>query len=89
MATAKKTTKKASTKKNIVKKNKELNYLTKRILNTAAKTGFKKSADNTMRIMGFNVIVHQGWVVKKHRDGRITKIKKLDKTPAKRTLVLD
>lgn len=79
----------AAAKKKAVKKSKDLNYLTKRILNTAVKTGFKKSADKTMRIMGFNVIVHEGWVVKKHRDGRITKIKKLDKTPTKRALALD
>ena len=89
MATAKKAAKKASAKKSTVKKNNELNYLTKRILNTAAKTGFKKGADNTMEIMGFNVIVHQGWVVKKYRDGRIARIKKLDKTPTERALVLD
>jgi hypothetical protein len=51
--------------------------LTRKILKEAASVGFSKAADKTMKVMGYNVIVKNGWVVKKFADGRIQKISKL------------
>lgn len=54
------------------------NYLTKRILKSAASTGFTQAAARTMRIMGQNVVVRNGWVVRVFADGKIEKISKLE-----------
>ena len=54
--------------------------LTKKILIKAASVGFSKAAAKTMKVMGYNIIVKDGWVVKKFADGRIEKISKLEKT---------
>jgi hypothetical protein len=51
--------------------------LTKEILKQAASVGFSKAAAKTMKVMGYNVIVKDGWLVKKFADGRIQKISKL------------
>jgi hypothetical protein len=65
------------------------NNLTKEILVTAAKTGFARAAAETLKVMGYNTVVHKGWVVKKYADGRIEKIKKLTETDSKEKLALD
>lgn len=54
--------------------------LTKKILIEAASEGFSIAAAKTMKVMGYNVIVKDGWVVKKHADGRVEKISKLKST---------
>jgi hypothetical protein len=46
-------------------------YLTKRILLSAAKSGVKQAAKETMDIMGYVVVAHEGWIVKKFADGSI------------------
>ena len=93
MPTIKKTAvKKTVVKKAIAKKRNAktpTNYLTKRILTAAAKNGFTKAAEETVAVMGFNVIVHEGWVVKKYADGRIERMKKLATTKPTKSLVLD
>jgi hypothetical protein len=63
-------------------------YLTKRILVSAARSGIRKAAKETMDIMGFVVIVENGWVVKKYRDGKIEKLERLE-SPENTNLVLD
>jgi hypothetical protein len=83
MPTATKT-KRANTKQTakakVASKSKnKTNYLTTRILEQAANTGFAKAAEQTMKVMGYNVIVQGDWVVKKHQDGTIEKISKLEK----------
>ena len=40
--------------------------------------GFSKVAAKTMKVMGYNDIVKDGWIVKKFADGRIKKISKLE-----------
>ena len=94
MATVKKTAIKRAAQKKAAPKKKATastgtGYLTKRILTKAARTGFTNAAANTMQVMGYNVIVHSGWVVKKYADGRIEKIKKLDKTNSRTAIALD
>ena len=54
--------------------------LTKKILIEAASVGFSQAAAKTMQVMGYNVIVKDGWVVKKFADGSIKKISKLKTT---------
>lgn len=51
--------------------------LTKKILIEAASVGFAKAAAKTMKVMGYNVIAKDGWIVKKFADGRIRRISKL------------
>lgn len=65
------------------------NTLTRGILVTAATKGFAQAAARTLEVMGYNTVVHKGWVVKKYADGRIEKIKKLTKTDSKEKLALD
>ncbi len=43
----------------------------------AASIGFSNAAAKTMKVMGCNVIVKDGWVVKKFANGSIRKISKL------------
>jgi hypothetical protein len=49
-------------------------YLTKRILLSAAKSGVKQAAKETMDVMGYVVVAHEGWIVKKLPDGSFERI---------------
>jgi hypothetical protein len=49
-------------------------YLTKRILKSAARASVRQAASETMDLLGYNVIVVGGWVVKKYRSGQIERI---------------
>lgn len=49
--------------------------LSREELAAAANNGLSKAAKETMELMGFNVIVKDGWVVKLFADGRIEKIR--------------
>jgi hypothetical protein len=93
MTTTKKSTdKKTISKRSVATKRSSMprpNNLTKGILVSAAKKGFAHAAAQTLKIMGYNTVVHKGWVVKKYADGRIEKIKKLSKTDSKEKLALD
>ena len=64
-------------------------YLTKRRLVSAARTGARKAAQETMRIMGYTIIAHKGWVVKKYKDGHIEKISPLEAAKTNGTPALD
>src|SRR4051794_11296061 len=70
---------KGRTKKTEAKETSEA-YLTKRILQKAASTGFSQAAARTMRVMGQNVVVRNGWVVRVYADGHIEPITKVDRT---------
>jgi hypothetical protein len=52
-------------------------YLTKRRLVSAARKGFRIASEETMHIMGYNVVVMNGWVVKKYADGRVEQLNKI------------
>jgi len=49
-------------------------YLTKRILISAAKSGVRKAAKDTMEVMGYIVIAEDRWIIRKYSDGRIERI---------------
>ena len=71
----------AATKKKAVTKKvhkEEKAYLTKRLLVSAAKRGIKKAAEETMQVMGYNVIAKGGWVVKVFADGRVEKVEPIN-----------
>lgn len=70
--------KKSVTKKAPVKKTSG-NYLTKRILVSAASIGFMRAAARTMSVMGQNVVARDGWVVRVYADGRTERISKIDR----------
>jgi len=69
----------AKIKKTITKKaaGRSTTYLTKRRLMSAAQMGIRMAAANTMKVMGYNIVAQEGWVVKKYADGTIEKIKPL------------
>lgn len=64
-------------------------YLTKRRLVSAAKSGLRKAAAETMKVMGYVLIAEEGWLVKKHADGHIEKISPIEKANSNESLVLD
>jgi hypothetical protein len=64
-------------------------YLTKRRLASAARAGIRKAAKETMKVMGYTVIAHEGWVVKKFEDGRIERISPLETVNPNGSLALD
>lgn len=64
-------------------------YLTKRRLASAARTGIRIAAANTMQAMGYTVVAHEGWVVKKDADGNIEKIAPLENQEEKANISLD
>lgn len=75
------TTKKATVRKKRTaaagKKNRPYREPTPLQLEKAIKAGIKKAAEETMRVMGYNVIAKDGWVVKVFADGREEKMTKL------------
>ena len=64
-------------------------YLTKRILISAARQGFKKAAEEAMELMGYIVIAKDGWVVKKYTDGTIEKIAPIEQVNINNAALLD
>ena len=64
-------------------------YLTKRRLVSAARAGVRKAAAETMEVMGYTIIAHDGWIVKKHANGNIEKISPLEPVNTNGTLALD
>jgi hypothetical protein len=64
-------------------------YLTKRRLASAARAGVRKAAKETMKLMGHTVIAHEGWIVRKYKDGRIEKISRIETVNTNGTLALD
>ena len=64
-------------------------YLTKRILASVASRGFKEAAATTTAVLGYNVIVKDGWVVKKYSSGAIEQIKPIHIPSLNRKIVLD
>jgi hypothetical protein len=71
--------KKAAAKETAAKKStpRTVDYLTKDIVIRAARKGFTTAATRTMEVMGENVIVRNGWVVRKRRDGSIERITRI------------
>lgn len=54
-------------------------FLTKRKLISVTKSGIQQAASDTMKVMGYTVVVDKGWVVKKFPDGTTEKLEKIAK----------
>lgn len=55
------------------------NYLTKRALKQATSKGIKAASKNAIDVADSVVIVKDGWVVRRFKDGNVDKISKLPK----------
>lgn len=64
-------------------------YLTKRVVDRASRKGMKAASEETMEVMGYNVIVKDGWVVKKYKNGSIEQLEKVNELGADHALQLD
>jgi hypothetical protein len=64
-------------------------YLTKRRLASAARTGIRKAAAETMHVMGYTVIAENGWVIRKYADGRIEKLSRIETVNTNGSIALD
>lgn len=54
-------------------------YLTKQVLNRAVRKGVKQAAAEAMKTAGSVVTTDGEWVVRRHQDGRIEQLRKLDR----------
>lgn len=59
----------------------------KRMFQRAIKRGVRSAAQETMEVMGYNIIARNGWIVKVFRDGTSQNVKKIQ--AVKRRLILD
>lgn len=66
------------------KTNTQKPYLTKRHINSATRKGLGEASDLAMKTAGSVVAVEGNWVVRKHEDGTVEKIKGFDKAPKAR-----
>ncbi len=57
--------------------------LTKRILETAARKSMGKAAEETMKIMGYNIIARNGWVVKIFPNNKVERISRIPRVTEK------
>ncbi len=57
----------------------ETGYLRTRDLVRRSSKAFRDAAKESMEIMGYLVMAEDGWIIKKHKDGRIEKIEKIVK----------
>lgn len=63
--------------------------LTTEVLKRAVKSGSLNLEKDAMDLMGYTVIEENGWVIRKYRNGKTTKVSKLVKSKRPKKLVLD
>jgi hypothetical protein len=66
-----------------------LKYISKRLIERKSNKAFKEAAKKAMEINGYVVIAQDGWIVKKHKNGSIVKLKEIDHGSNQQVLVLD
>jgi hypothetical protein len=54
-------------------------YLTKRILERAARKAFREAAKSSMERMGYVVVEQDGWIIRLFKDGKIEQIEQIQK----------
>ncbi|MDR0782013.1 MAG: hypothetical protein LBF16_15240 [Pseudomonadales bacterium] len=59
-----------------------LQYLTKERLNRAVKNGIKEAAVRAKAKVGVIVVVEDGWIVNKHKDGVVERLDKVQRPPS-------
>ena len=58
--------------------------LTKNILENAARKSMGKAAEETMKLMGYNVVARNGWVVKIFPNNKVERISRIPRVTEKR-----
>jgi hypothetical protein len=58
--------------------------LTKNILENAARKSMGKAAEETMKVMGYNVVARNGWVVKIFPNNKVERISRIPRVIEKR-----
>ncbi|MDD5363526.1 MAG: hypothetical protein PHN88_15495 [Ignavibacteria bacterium] len=59
-------------------------YLTTRILESALKKAARNLTERAMLVRGYIVTTEKNWVVKKYKDGRVERIKKIQAAKSNR-----
>jgi hypothetical protein len=57
-------------------------YLTKEVLNRAVRKGVRQASKDAMTTAGSVVSTEGDWLVRSYQDGRVERLRKLDKAPA-------
>lgn len=73
---------------NITDKNQETKYLTKRILKKVTKKGLSEASDYAIFTADSIVVAEDGWIVRKHKNGKIQRIEEIRKVRSSQ-IVLD
>lgn len=63
--------------------------LNKRVLVKAARMGVRKATLETVKVMGYNVVALDGWVVQKYPNGNIIKVKQIEQIERPVKIILD
>jgi len=77
-------TKKSTSTKTHGKINAAKDSLTKSFLETAAQKSMEEAAEETMEVMGYNVIAQDGWIVKVFKDKQVEKISPIPQVTEKK-----
>ena len=72
-----------------MRKAKKIKYISTRMVSRKSRSAFQEGAKFAMRVNGYAIEAHDGWVVKKFSDGRIEKMKELDNNNQDLELILD
>ncbi|MEX0883173.1 MAG: hypothetical protein WDZ72_06835 [Cyclobacteriaceae bacterium] len=68
---------------------KKLKYISTQLVERKSSKAFKDAAKKAMEINGYVVISENGWIVEKHSDGKIVKLKEIDHGFSNQELALD
>ena len=68
---------------------KKAEYLTKRILFRQSNKAMNEAAEGAMELVGYVVVAEDGWVVKKHINGNVERIKQLETVEQPEKIILD
>lgn len=59
-------------------KNRKVKYISTRLVSNKSRIAFKEGAKKAMNHNGYVIIAENGWVVKKHSNGEIVKLERLE-----------
>jgi hypothetical protein len=68
---------------------KDIKYISTRLVKRKSSKAFREGAKKAMEINGYVVIAQDGWIVEKHSNGEIVKIKEIDHGTENQELILD
>lgn len=70
-------------------KDRRIKYISKDLVAQKSGSAFREGAVKAMNTNGYVIIAHEGWVVRKHADGNIEKLHKLNDGPEHLEVLLD